>query len=290
MAKERFTNAEIALQYAKHGWKVYPLVQNKKFPYKGSKGHLDATNDPDEVIDLFFKYGELSNVGLNLLGTDIVVIDIDLHHEDKSGFEALKEIEDAYGELPSTYTVSTPRQGEHRYYRLPGLSMNKDIQAFRPGIDIMVSKIYVPPSQVTDDNGELIGKYAVKEGKITEIANLPNWFIKLLVQHEESTKTRMQLPSKIYPKSRLNEKNWKGMLLEEIVDGSVEGNRNAWITSMFGKLLYSRMDTRKAIQLIEVINQNFVSPPIKQKELEGIIKSVLSRDCQKLRGGMNLNE
>lgn len=290
MTKQRFTNAEIALQYAKHGWRVYPLVQNKKFPYKGSNGHLDATNDPDEVTDLFFKYGELSNVGLNLLGTDIVVLDIDLHHEDKSGFDALKEIEDAYGELPPTYTVSTPRQGEHRYYRLPGLSMNKDIQAFRPGIDIMVSKIYVPPSQVTDDNGELIGKYVVKEGKITEIANFPKWFIDLMVQHEKNTKIRTQLPLNVPHKSSLGKKNWKGVFLEEIVDGSVEGNRNSWITYMFGKLLYSRMDTRKAIQLIEVINQNFVSPPVKQKELEGIIKSVLTRDCQKLRGGMNLNE
>ncbi|MPN07531.1 hypothetical protein SDC9_154801 [bioreactor metagenome] len=174
--------AEIALQYAKYGWKVYPLVKNKKIPHWGSKGHLDASNDPDEVRELFLKYGASSNIGLNLIDTEIVVLDIDLHHENKSGFDSLKEIEDAYGRLPETYTVATPRKGEHRYYRIPGLSMNWDLIDFRSGLDVLGVKINAAHSTVTDENGEFIGSYKVKSGKITELAELPKWFLDLIIQ------------------------------------------------------------------------------------------------------------
>lgn len=60
----------------------------------------------------------------------------------------------------------------------------------------------------------------------------------------------------------------KAIILEEIVDGTGEGNRNVWLTSMFGKYIYSRMDVRKAIKLIEVVNDSFVQPPIDSKELK----------------------
>lgn len=285
MATKPTTMLEVALQYAQRGWKVYPLIPNKKVPHSGSNGHLDGTNEPDQVKDLFLKYGHNSNIGISLLDVDVIVLDIDLHTEAVSGFESLKEIEEAYEELPPTYTVSTPRRGEHRYYRIPGLSMNKDFIGFRPGLDVLSTKIYAPPSQWVDDNNQLIGKYTVKNGTLNEIADLPKFFLELIVQYDKGGQSGFKMDFSNTYQPPPEGKTWKAVFLEEMVDGVSEGNRNAWITSMFGKLIYSRMDVRKAVELIEVVNNRFVHPPISSKELERIINSVLKREISKRKEG-----
>lgn len=48
------------------GYKVYLLAQGTNTPYKGSKGHLDATNNVRELTDMFLKYGANSNIGITL--------------------------------------------------------------------------------------------------------------------------------------------------------------------------------------------------------------------------------
>lgn len=278
--KPPITMMDMAVRYSENGWAVYPLIQGGKIPHKGSNGHLDASNDPEEVKKLFLQYGASSNIGLSLLNTEYIIIDVDLHHEEKSGFDSMQELEDAYQALPDTYTVSTPRNGEHRYYKISGLSLDRDLIDFRPGIDILGTKVNAAPS-VTD-----VGAYRVKSGKITDIAELPKWFIELMVQHDKQNQMGTDFNFIANYKTPPQGKTWKAVFLEEMVGGAGDGNRNSWLTSMFGKLIYSKMDVRKAIQLIGVVNQNFVSPSIKQKELENIINSVLKREISKTKGGV----
>lgn len=273
--KPPITMMDMAVRYAENGWAVYPLIQSGKIPHAGSNGHLDASNDPEEVKKLFLQYGASSNIGLSLLNTEYIIIDVDRHAESKSGFISLQELEDAYQALPDTYTVSTPRNGEHHYYRIPGLSLDRDLIDFRPGIDILGTKVNAAPS-VTEK-----GAYRVKSGKITEVAELPKFFIELMVQHERQKQTGNDFKFMTNFNSPPQGKTWKGIFLEEMVVGCSEGNRNAWITSMFGKLIYTRMDVHQAVKLIKVINQNFVSPSVKSKELERIINSVLKREIAK---------
>ena len=121
MADKPLAMLDNAIKYAEYGWKVYPLIKGGKIPHKGSNGHLDASNDPEEVKRLFLQYGPSSNIGISLLDTEYIIIDIDLHQEGKSGFESLQELEDAYQALPDTFTVTTPRNGEHKYFKVSGL-------------------------------------------------------------------------------------------------------------------------------------------------------------------------
>ena len=70
---------------------------------------------------------------------------------------------------------------------------------------------------------------------------------------------------------------YTGYLIDEIVNGVDAGNRNNWIASMFGKLLRSGARPRNAYELLKVINDNFISPPLNTKELDTVAESILKR-------------
>ena len=126
MAMKPTTMADFAVKYAEHGFKPYPLIPGGKVPHKGSNGNLDGSDNPEKVKEMFIQNGINSNIGISFIDVDIIILDIDLHDEAASGFDSIRELEDAYEPLPETFTVSTPRNGLHKYYRLPGMSMNKD--------------------------------------------------------------------------------------------------------------------------------------------------------------------
>lgn len=275
--KQPITMMDMAVRYAENGWAVYPLIQGGKIPHKGSNGHLDASNSPEEVRKLFLQYGASSNIGLSLLNTEYIIIDVDLHHEEKSGFDSLQELEDAYQAFPDTYTVSTPRNGEHRYYRIPGLSLDRDLIDFRPGIDILGTKVNAAPS-VTD-----IGAYRVKSGKITDIAELPKWFIELMVQHDKQKQQSDEGFTVNYPTRYGDGKGKTIQLLEEVVQGVETGGRNSFFARAIGTLLKANMSIEAAIALMIDWNKHYVKPPLSSAELHAVIKSVVSRENKKER-------
>ena len=275
MADKPLTMLENAIKYAEYGWKVYPLIQGGRVPHKGSNGHLDASNDPEEVKKLFLKYGSNSNIGINLLKTEYIVIDIDRHQEGKSGFDAIQELEDAYQPLPDTFTVTTPRNGEHRYFKISGLSLDLDLIAFRPGVDVLGTKVNAVPSQTET------GAYRVKSGNIVEIAECPRWFMEVMAQHDKQKRRSNESFTVNHPTRYGNNKGKTIQLLEEVVQGIESGNRNAFFTRAIGTLLKANMNIKAAISLIIDWNKNYVKPPLDQSELHSIIKSVVSREGKK---------
>ena len=269
---------ETAVRYTDYGFQVYPLIQGGKVPHKNSSGHLDASNNPEAVTALFNKYGVQSNIGISLLNTEYVVIDIDRHQEETSGFDSLQELEEAYAKLPDTYTVNTPRNGEHRYYRIPGLSLDRDIIDFRPGIDILGTKVNAAPSETKQ------GLYSVKHGNVTEIAELPKFFIELMVQHDKQKKQSNDSFAMGNYKAYGGGKGKTIQLLEEVVQGIESGNRNAFFTRAFGTLLRANMNVEAAIKLMIDWNTRYVQPSLGSKELHSVLKSVVNRENKK-RGG-----
>lgn len=277
MADKPPTMLDNVIKYAEYGWKVYPLIQSGKIPHKGSNGHLDASNDPEEVKRLFLQYGPSSNIGISLLDTEYIIIDIDLHQEGKSGFESLQELEDAYQELPDTFTVTTPRNGEHKYFKVSGLSLDRDVIDFRPGVDVLGSKVMAVPSQTEK------GAYRVKSGKISDIAELPRWFLELMMQHDRQKQRSNESFTVTYPTRYGNGKGRTIQLLEEIIQGVGEGERNAFFTRAFGTLLKANMDIEAAIKLMLDWNAHYVQPPLGKNELHSVLKSIVSRENKKER-------
>lgn len=138
--------AAAAVDYARHGWPVFPL--RGKFPAvtraKGGHGHLDASTDPNVVARMWSGAYQYCNIGCRVPPC-LFVLDVDPRH---GGLESLQQLQDSYGRLPDTLTTLSGRGdgGHHLYY----IRSAGDLSAKRlgDGIDVKTHRGYVllPPS------------------------------------------------------------------------------------------------------------------------------------------------
>lgn len=136
------TNLQSALWYAEQGLNVFALTPGTKIPHKGTRGCLDATNDPDTIRAWWERWPD-SNVAI-ATGHIVDVIDVD----GPTGATSLATIlQGGPSALPPTIgEVSTPN-GLHLYIRCAGGGNRAGIE---PGIDTRGAGGYVvaPPSIV----------------------------------------------------------------------------------------------------------------------------------------------
>jgi len=138
--------AAAALDYARHGWPVFPL--RGKFPAvskdKGGHGHLDASTDPDVVARMWSGPYQLCNIGCRVPAC-LCVLDVDPRH---GGLQSLQQLQDSYGQLPDTLTTLSGRGdgGHHLFFIRP--AGNLSARRLGDGIDLKIDRGYVllPPS------------------------------------------------------------------------------------------------------------------------------------------------
>jgi Bifunctional DNA primase/polymerase, N-terminal len=137
-----------ALDYAQHGWWVFPLRPRGKVPM-GGRGFKDATRDPAEVEDIWKRHPK-ANIGVRtgqLSG--ISVLDID---PESGGGESLEKIETEHGPLPGTITQVTGGGGVHLMYRYkPGLGIGAAV--WGPGLDLRSEGGYIVAAPSIHPNG-----------------------------------------------------------------------------------------------------------------------------------------
>lgn len=143
---------DLALQFARNGWPVFPLAPYSKVPLKGSRGFQDATTDPAK-IELLWRNPDC-NVGIATgRVSNLFVIDVDVK-DDKQGRDSARELS-----LPLTFTVRTATGGYHAYFDLPQGVSCKSGQALLPGIDWRCDGGYVvAPGSVTDRGTYMIAR------------------------------------------------------------------------------------------------------------------------------------
>ncbi|RTE92812.1 DUF3987 domain-containing protein [Bradyrhizobium sp. LVM 105] len=160
---------DIALGLAELGFDVFPLSPNRKTPVFEDSWKDLATHDTDRVKKLWAGSYRVCNVGLRtglpFLNGFLVVIDVDVK-DGKPGKQALAELEEQLGKLPSTMTFQTASGGEHRYFVAPWQLGNSNSR-LGPGIDVRGVGGYVVGGGSTVDGKE----YALVGGE--EFAALP---------------------------------------------------------------------------------------------------------------------
>lgn len=140
-----------ALKWAAAGWRVFPLTPNGKEPLPESHGFLDAASDPAVVSAMPWQFdGVDCNVGV-ATGAGLVVIDVDVKHG-KDGWKALAAvgITREYLDGLNTYSVTTPTNGKHYWFRSgEPVKSGSDILGKGSGVDLRAEKAYivVPPSR-----------------------------------------------------------------------------------------------------------------------------------------------
>lgn len=245
------------IKMAQAGLYVYPIVPNGKQPIK-NYSYLKATQDIALIKRWFIDEPNI-NIGLNLAKSGLVVVDIDNHNNDLQA--PLQSLSNLGYKLPSDYVERTQSGGLHYYFRADKPVKPTRKTKFIDGVDLLSDFVVTSPSN----------NYKVLNGAtLSDIPEVPNWIIKAL-DNRAMPSDRMQDNPTPY------RRYYTGYLIDEIVTGVDAGNRNNWIASIFGKLLRAGTNPRNAYNLIHLINDNYVSPPLENKELDTVVKSILKR-------------
>ena len=126
-----------ALDYALHGWEVFPL-SGKVPAIAGGRGVLDATTAVGLVIAWWTGPYRDCNIG-GRVPQNAMVVDVDPRH---NGAASLAHLEATHGPLPSTLTTWSGRGdgGRHLFYRKPRFRLSA--ARLGQGVDIKTSTGY----------------------------------------------------------------------------------------------------------------------------------------------------
>lgn len=129
-----------ALGLADSGWAVFPL--SGKVPFPGTRGHLDASSDPDVLRSWWLRW-PTANIGAPVPPT-LLVLDVD----PRNGGDV-----QALGSLPETLTCWSGREdgGRHLYFLRPhGPLTSTKLPA---GIDLKANGYCVVPPSIHPATG-----------------------------------------------------------------------------------------------------------------------------------------
>jgi len=138
------TLKESALQYAKMGFRVFPLQPGTKGSQVLKSWKEQATTDSKQ-IEKWWNRKSNYNIGITT-GNGLLVIDLDIKNG-KNGIQSLKKWQEDYGELPKTKAVKSPTGGGKHLYYLVDREIPNPTDLYS-GIDIRGDGGYVlaPPS------------------------------------------------------------------------------------------------------------------------------------------------
>lgn len=238
-----------ALDYAKQGFKVFPLKPRGKTPIT-AHGVKDATQLQATVKE-YWRKNPNANIGLSCDG--LLVLDFD----GKAGAESKTQVITKYGELPRTWVIKTgggteaepKEQGEHYVYRVPtDLNIRPGAGKYGyPNLDIRASDSYIVAApSITRLPYETIDN--------SPVSDAPDWLINLATKGRDTNKL-----------SPVEDQGGQQIL---------DGQRNATLTSFAGTMRRRGM-SREAIEaaLIEV-NERQCQPPLSDDEVKAIAQSV----------------
>lgn len=242
--------ASLAVGYAKKSFKIVILhginedgncTCSKGANCKSSGKHpiysnwvKRATTSEEEII-AETKIHPYANIGF-ATGDNYFVLDIDIDH---GGYESLKE----YGYIKKTLSVRTGSGGSHHYYLMPeGVTIPNKVGILK-GVDIRAQGgLVVAPGSIH------------KSGKTYEWVNdiemvTPDeWLIDLFLNKRTSFK--------------------------EIADVIEEGSRNAVMASIAGALRRKGLSYEAILAALLVENNNRCNPPLEDKEVDIIARSI----------------
>lgn len=242
---------EKALDYARFGWHVFPVVPGDKNPSVRG-GLLAATTDRDRIVN-FWREHPNHNVAIRCgAESKIIVLDVDDRHD---GDESLRALEARFGELPTTLSIKTPGGGTHFYFDHPGQEIRNSASMLGQGLDIRGDGGYVlaPPSVNGTGKTYEVDEYA-------RLAPMPMWL-------------RKEIASRQLAVDQAVAKNdWAAMF-----DGVAPGARNDLTTKVVGRLVHDSPAMRGGYLLgvVQALNQTYCKPPLPAREVDRIVNSVL---------------
>lgn len=163
---------DAALEYASHGWAVFPCAG--KVPIVGD-GFKQASTD-EKQIRAWWTERPRANIGWAICD-GLWVLDVDVG---KGGAESLRDLERKHGPLPFTTRATTGSGGAHWIFRVPDGVRIRQGAGFAQGIDTRVGGkgyIIVGPS-LHPDTGQRYRWHTVAEPLVA-----PAWLTEMVRAH-----------------------------------------------------------------------------------------------------------
>lgn len=244
------TLKEQAIEYAKMGWQVFPLLPRTKKPAT-PHGFQDASNDVIRVAEWWNKNPNY-NIGIATgKASGFLVVDLDIDEEKgKNGAETLREWERENGKLPDTWQSITGRGGYHFLYKCNEPFSNK--ANFHEGIDIRADGGYIVAPPSLHPNGNRY-EWEYFEGDGVELAEVNDTVRKLL-----------------NPPKR----EYSGFVSPPTIE---DGSRTNILTKMACSMQAKGFDDETIKGAIRSENDRKCNPPLTEKELEREVFPALKR-------------
>jgi Bifunctional DNA primase/polymerase, N-terminal/AAA domain/Primase C terminal 1 (PriCT-1) len=243
------SNGWAAIEYARRGWHVFPVIPGGKVPLT-TRGLLDASLD-EAQIDRWWSMWPNANIGIRTgVVSNLVVLDVD----GVDGLASLDYLKQEFGPIDESVLARTGSGGVHIYLQHPGVEVRNSVGRLGPGLDIRGDGgcVVAPPS--THESG---GSYKWESvGAVLEPQQVPDWLCQRL-----ATIARGSLAA----------------------DASVEkvlfreGVRNDTLTSIAGLLRRLGGDAPAIAHCLHVINGQCCEPALPQQEVESIATGIARR-------------
>lgn len=193
-----------AVQYARHGWSVFPVRTNDKRPAT-EDGFKSATTETAQINRWFARCPY--NIGV-ATGNGLFVFDLDTK-AGKDGRAVLAALEGDNGQLPATLTAQTQSGGLHYFFTIPReLNLRNATDLFSDeygaGLDVRCNGGYV----VAAPSKTATGCYRWLNKKT--IAALPENWLQLLQRPEREKAAR-----------QARKRNLKRTQIERLIPGQI---------------------------------------------------------------------
>ena len=229
---------------ARTGWHLFPTIG--KAPAT-PHGHLDATNEPDQLTALFLARPDADGFAVDCGRSGIVVLDVDT----KPGLDGRDTLRDAGHPWlePDTPRASTPRGGEHVFFAgtLPSRI------GVLPGVDVKGVGGYVvlPPAP---------GRSWLADASPWDLSPVPvpAWLLRLAAPPRAGTP------------------RWEAAL-EDYVS---EGHRNDTAFSIARELVCRGVPDRLVVLLTLSWGRAFCRPPLTDSEALPAVRSAIKRGAR----------
>lgn len=210
-----------AIAAAERGWAIFPITPGEKAA-KLKDWPNKACADPVRVARYW--PSERHNIGIATGKSNLVVVDLDTHGELPQDWQlpGINDGKDVFAQIcewagmdwPYTYTVRTPSDGWHLYYRAPeGSDIRNSTGLIGPMVDVRANGGYV----VGAGSVTAAGAYEVLYDE--PVQPLPRWIARLLEPRTELATGRSKFAPSGQPSKRLD-----GLLRK--VAGATPGSRN----------------------------------------------------------------
>lgn len=256
---------EHALDYARRGWAIFPLLPDSKKPAV-DKWQFRATTDETQIRKWWEKEPDY-NIGVRCDGRAIADIDVR-----KATDEIITEFAEKYlANGHKSLTVTTWSGGKHIIYSLPpGLTLSSQNDAFAHGIDLKTGS----GAYVVGVGSTIQGK-AYKWANDREVIELPQGHIDLLAERDKLKKAEKSANAG----KRVVEEDDEAVrlasewLLNHAPRGE-EGNRDNTAFQVAARLYDYGLAKQTVYEMMAAVwNEGMCDPPLEREEIERIADS-----------------